>query len=1009
MKNREQMALVVVAVIGIVAVAAILFLWDFSPAEEEKEGIGRAGSAESGSSIDGTAEAAEGDEKNRSREKIASSPAGKDGSAGAGAGSAEPGDGSLHGRVVAENGIGLQGARISFTKESELRFPRPGFQAKIRTETDRDGRFSLGELPDTTGACLLVDHDDFVKHRILLGDFSGGSLDLGTIVLDLGGSVTGFVRTKDGEIPVEGAEVSVVNIENSVHSDGGAIVITGGSSIVKERTAATDREGYFRVRGVEPGRCRLSVSHDSYPSCSGSELVVEKGRDTASPPVLLKRGYIISGFIRDEDGNPLEGIYVSAGRNKSMNVIEIGSGFRFFTPRESRTGKDGSFLIEGLDEGVFELTASGGVWFPESHSGVEAGEEGVTFVLRKGGSVFGRLTDSKTGDPLDGFDLRVNRARFGIAFNGTIYRGRDAADRIGTGVDPRGAYLVEGVDSEGIDLRFSADGYAETRISNIAAAPGEKRETDAALNPEARISGTVLDPSGDPVAEATVLLEPLVKDPALPPGVRKRMIRNSDENDGIPEITSGLTVRKTQRSVTGRDGKFDLRGVPEGDYELKAVHQIYVESPPREIVGLESGDRKEDLKLTLRAGGGIEGTVYGKDGKPASGMKVRAVALFGEGLEEVVTSNVDGKYAFKGLEPGFYSVLLKKGHDESSSFMMVFSGSEPVDPGGIRVAVEEGDVATVDLRDLPEGSVAGYVREAGKGAAGVEVQLHKPDGMSFMALKTVHTDEDGRYLMDGIGPGDYNVRLGIAGVPDDFEQDVTVSPASRVERDFELPSGRITGRVTETGTGLPVKGVRISLENYVKEKPQERRQVRMMSITMTSSGSGPGNLNTIFMDGSGKEIFTDDEGRYEIRFLKEGVYRLTASGAGFLKGKLEPVEVREGKETSGRNLSLARGATIEGRTMSRENGSPVPAIMIRYERLDGGDGDAGDGSMPPMTVSDASGRFKIEGLEAGRYRLDASGIIDMGTGTEAHTGSIEVSVRRGETEEVELEVVTSPR
>lgn len=1014
MKNREQLAILVVAVLGLAALAVFFFLWDFS-SEEGKD----AGRDEISRSLDSSGSPVAGlqgdDEKSKAgdREKIGLTPgeepgaAGRDGTPGAGSGN------RLTGMVVGENGIGVHEARIHFTRESALRFPGSNFESKIHADSDRDGSFVLPDLPETSNACLLVDHADCVKKQIPLGDFSGGSIDLGTIVLELGGGVSGYVRTREGELPVEGAEVTVVNLESSVHSAGGAIVITGGSSLQKERRAFTDGNGYFHVRGVEEGVCRILVSHDAHPSHKGTEVTVEKGRLSEGWSILLDRGFAVCGRVTDGEGNPVEGVHLTARSSGGRKVFLIEPGMRFQRSRQSRTDETGSFRIEGLDRGVYDVTASGGIWFPETRTGVETGEEGVDFVLRKGGVVHGRVTDSKTGDPVAGFDIDVTQARFGNAFNGTVYKGREAADRIGDSTEPQGTYLVEGVGNDGITLNFSAEGYAATRVKGITTVPGEKRQVDAAVKPEARITGVVLSPSGDPVPQATVLLDERKVSSEFSNGVMRREIRRSSigSDDEEPEFSTDFSATKSFKSVTGQDGTFDLRSIPEGDYVLKAVHEEFVEAEPQEILGLESGERKTGVELALRAGGGIEGTVYGKDGKPGSGFKVCARALFNDNLEEHATSGVDGKYALMGLEPGFYSVSLKKGETAGSTFTMVMVGSRNVDPGGIRVAVEEGGVATVDLRDLPAGSIAGYVREAGKAAEGIEVRLFDAEGVAFMALKTARTENSGRYLLDDIEPGDYRVALGLAGVPDEFEEKVAVLPAARVERDFDLPSGRVTGRITDMGTGLPVAGVRIKLDHFEKEKEEPRSEFRMMSITMTASDAGPGDFNTFIMDGMGKEIRTDDEGRYEIRYLKEGSYSLTASGAGYLKGTLEPVVVREGKETSGRNISLAQGGTIDGRVVNSETGSPVPAIMVRYKRIDdkSESSSLGEPFSSQMTATDGNGRFRIEGLEAGRYRLEASNIMELRDGTEALVGSMDVTVRRGETEEVQVDVSLSVR
>jgi len=161
----------------------------------------------------------------------------------------------------------------------------------------------------------------------------------------------------------------------------------------------------------------------------------------------------------------------------------------------------------------------------------------------------------------------------------------------------------------------------------------------------------------------------------------------------------------------------------------------------------------------------------------------------------------------------------------------------------------------------------------------------------------------------------------------------------------------IQGRVTTSDTGASIRGAEVRLA----------------------------------MDGRfSRLVTTDGEGRFELRNLPAGEYRLTVSKAGFITleyGQRRPFETAstitlgEGQSAEG-NVALIRGGAIVGRVLD-EFGDPSVGtrVQVLRNRAEGGGRRLLPVGMADQT--DDTGAFRIYGLPPGEYYVAAStGLID---------------------------------
>ena len=152
--------------------------------------------------------------------------------------------------------------------------------------------------------------------------------------------------------------------------------------------------------------------------------------------------------------------------------------------------------------------------------------------------------------------------------------------------------------------------------------------------------------------------------------------------------------------------------------------------------------------------------------------------------------------------------------------------------------------------------------------------------------------------------------------------------------DFALEVGEaISGRITSAATGLPIPDVEVSAEGLEGQE--------------------------------GSYTTTDSDGRYELRGLAPGSYRVmvVAERLGYFTAlEDELVTVLEGVPVTGFDIGLKSGATISGIVTDAETGLPIPNVEIGAQSI------AGDGAnFFARTGSD--GRYTLRGLIPGTYRI----------------------------------------
>lgn len=270
----------------------------------------------------------------------------------------------------------------------------------------------------------------------------------------------------------------------------------------------------------------------------------------------------------------------------------------------------------------------------------------------------------------------------------------------------------------------------------------------------------------------------------------------------------------------------------------------------------------------------------------------------------------DGSFVLKNLPPG------------SVRLMAMIEGRQ-----NFRTEVDTTAPAKDVVITMPNPSrIEGRVTEREGGKPVTEFQVAFNMGGRGMATGTPVQSENGTYALDLVPAGSISIVVTAPGYTRATLSNITVEEGKTVSGvDVQLDKGgQVRGRVTSKGQ--PVSGVTINNADRVG-MPLDR---------------------------------TDENGEYFVDNLPPGEQSLRFNKEGFVS-KRKSVEVTRGKEAR-LDVELDAGLEIHGKVVDK-SGSPVAGARISVQSNT--EGRAG------MNVSDASGQFRVSGLEEGHYRITA--------------------------------------
>jgi hypothetical protein len=468
---------------------------------------------------------------------------------------------SIEGRALSSDGAPLARARITLVSSA--------LAAARVTLSRADGGYGFAHLP-AGSYTITATHSGFVsrpysEHSSSRGTAvalaEGQTLSGVEILLPPAGVIAGRILDEDAK-PFAGATIDAL----VTRTEAGQSILTTVST-----TESNDR-GEFRLTGLAAGQYYLSafdpafahVGDETGPLRYGAtyfpgvasvddatRVAVVPGQEPAALSFAIKllRPARVSGRLNTPERKPLiSAAVVMAHTDAAMSM----------PAEQASILPNGTFMFQSVPPGRYEIRARGesvpgGVAHFASFRLLVEGHDvrDITMELLPGATISGQVTfESATGK---------HAAFTGLRVRAPLVDGRSFADALTGAVLPDGTYAIRGV-MPGSHL-LTVEGLQYPWVVKNVTSRGQD-VSDAGLEADARqrfenvrivitdaatdVSGSVRDARGRPVADAIVLVIPL----------SQQFWQRSSRRFGLLH--------------TDPDGRFRIRGLPEGEYRAVA-------------------------------------------------------------------------------------------------------------------------------------------------------------------------------------------------------------------------------------------------------------------------------------------------------------------------------------------------------------------------------------------------------------------------------------------------------
>jgi len=800
---------------------------------------------------------------------------------------------------------------------------------------------------------------------------------------------------------------------------------TDTDSLFWRGSAKVDLNGAYRISGLIPGEYIVFAHADMYEgqyydhtesSEAATPVRVTSSETTGSIDFHLqpeKSGEgRLSGRVTDaESKEPVD----------SARVFVYNENYtHYFYTTTNANGEylvkyipEDTYYIEVLAEGYLNMYYNGASALSEADP-VNVSENGVTsgidFELMRGGIIRGTARDTQ-GNPLR--DVYI----------GVIPDTGDSIDpgfrpwdsrymRYGAAPDTNGVFEVTGL-PEGV-YRIRMEWYSSWAFSYVYY-PGTMNWDEAEsvqlpragevngvdfewdfVEPSGAIEGRVTDAGGRPLRGAAI--------------------------DVLARDTAYMFDRITSRTRTDTLGQYRLTGLPAGTYVVSCGYgsqweYVYVywrdvpDMAAADPVILADGETRTgiDFQLDIEySNARIGGLVTADDGHPLMNATVQIRAAYPETDDHAnyryfwayAVSDTHGVYSVQNLPEGEYRIECTYWEDDRMGHQWFDHADSENEASVIALGTDEvRNSVDFSLSVLPVyGDLAGTVTDVqGSPVQGacVEIQMvyHSGDAAPWCWWRTsMVTDEQGRYRVDRLYRGDYQIAVYANGAyayfPDaivpELAESVTVAGGETATADFCLRpaldfKGSVAGRVSpnwmyygpEAGDSLIAgKGMIVNegaASFVVTAKP---------AITVLSWPESERVYCAV----------TDSDGNY-LLICPPGEYYLSASGSCFMKKYYDGVYDPAGASL----ITVTENTPVTGIDFKLE-GMLLEAGGIRADDVAKGfrifgvvTGPAGEGlsgvsvyvlnagQNPVASVeTDAQGRYQMTGLSGGQYYIQAS-------------------------------------
>ena len=286
--------------------------------------------------------------------------------------------------------------------------------------------------------------------------------------------VSGRVEDEYGR-PVAGAEIWI-----------GAEM---GPALHGSVAGITDDDGRFEVEYVSRGQLVAATAEGHAPSpCFLAEVLIDHG--DVFVLVVTRQAGSVTGIVTNEMGEPLEDVRIALGDTPRPRADVLPNGQRPWSPlpRHVRTGADGRFVFDFVEEGPVNVRARA-VDHALTVQPIEVARgltTDVALVLRRGGAIVGRVLDAG-GEPSSGARIRIEQP-----FAEPLAQLRARADADGT-------FRLENVPPGTVHVDISDRGIEGKVKASVEVVAGADTRLDVQIPAPVKLTGVLTSASNEPL------------------------------------------------------------------------------------------------------------------------------------------------------------------------------------------------------------------------------------------------------------------------------------------------------------------------------------------------------------------------------------------------------------------------------------------------------------------------------------------------------------------------------
>jgi protocatechuate 3,4-dioxygenase beta subunit len=268
-------------------------------------------------------------------------------------------------------------------------------------------------------------------------------------------------------------------------------------------SATTNRQGEFKVRGLQEGSYGLSVQAPGYTN--GRSGRVNAGDDNVQ--IVMQIMGSVSGRVSGSAGQSISSFQLEILRTRRGNQQYGLTGQRY---KFSET--NGTFDLPDLAPGSYILLGRADGYAPTYSSSFSVGRtkvEGIDILLEAGGVIKGTIVDGE-GHPVSSAVISVHGEDFTLDSNDTLF-GAAISDpnnmpQVKTRSNSKGEFTLDNVFSGALTLQIEHNEYLNELITSMSSSGTTTNVGRIVIYQGGSVHGVANDKNSDPLAGGTVTI-----------------------------------------------------------------------------------------------------------------------------------------------------------------------------------------------------------------------------------------------------------------------------------------------------------------------------------------------------------------------------------------------------------------------------------------------------------------------------------------------------------------------